>query len=45
MLASIPFIRNKRDRRGRVLKLGSFVAAYSIALCVAVAVIVSAAHR
>lgn len=45
MLASIPFIRNKRDRRGRMLKMGSFVAAYSIALCVAVAVIVSAAHR
>jgi succinoglycan biosynthesis transport protein ExoP len=45
VLASIPYIKNRRDRRRRAFKLGSFIAAYSIALFVAVAVIVSAAHR
>ena len=45
MLASIPFIRNKRDRRRRAIMLSSFVAAYSVALCVVVAVIISARHR
>jgi uncharacterized protein involved in exopolysaccharide biosynthesis len=45
MLASIPFISNRRDRRRRVLKFGSFIAAYSIALFVAAAVILAAGHR
>jgi hypothetical protein len=45
LLASIPFILNKRDRRRRSIKFGSFVAAYSIALFVAAAVVVSAIHR
>jgi polysaccharide biosynthesis transport protein len=45
LLASIPFIKNGRDRRWRALKVGSFVAAYSIALCLVIAVIVSSAHR
>ena len=45
MLASIPFIDNKRDRTRRALRVGSFVVAYSIALAVAVAVVVSAGHR
>jgi succinoglycan biosynthesis transport protein ExoP len=45
LLASIPFIDNSRDRRRRVLKVGSFIAAYSIALGVAVAVILSSGHR
>jgi uncharacterized protein involved in exopolysaccharide biosynthesis len=45
MLASIPFIDNKSDRRRRALRWGSIVAAYSIALVVAAAVIVSAKHR
>ena len=45
MLASIPFIKNARDRRARAFKLGSFVAAYSIALFVAAAVILAAGHR
>jgi polysaccharide biosynthesis transport protein len=41
MLASIPFIRNKRDRRRRAIMLTSFVAAYGLAIFVAAAVIVS----
>jgi len=45
LLASIPFILNKRDRRRRSIKFGSFIAAYSIALFVAAAVVVSAIHR
>jgi polysaccharide chain length determinant protein (PEP-CTERM system associated) len=45
MLASIPFIPNRSDRRGRALKLGSLVAAYCVAVSVAVVVIVSSAHR
>jgi hypothetical protein len=45
MLASIPFISTKRDRRRRVLKIGSFIAAYSVALFLAVVVIISAKHR
>jgi hypothetical protein len=45
MLASIPFIENKRDRRGRVLKLGSLIVAYCLAISIAAAVIISAAHR
>jgi polysaccharide biosynthesis transport protein len=45
MLASIPFINNTRDRRGHALKVGSLIAAYSIAVCVAAAVIISAANR
>jgi polysaccharide chain length determinant protein (PEP-CTERM system associated) len=45
VLASIPVIKNRRDRRRRVLKLGSLIAAYSIALSLAAAVIVSSTHR
>jgi ABC-type lipoprotein release transport system permease subunit len=45
VLATIPFIKNTRDRRRRALKLTTFIAAYSIALTVAVTVIVSAGHR
>jgi len=45
LLASIPFIRNRGDRRRRALKIGSFVAAYSIALSLAAALIIFSAHR
>jgi succinoglycan biosynthesis transport protein ExoP len=41
MLASIPFIKNKKDRRRRAIMLTSFVAAYGLAIFVAAAVIVS----
>jgi hypothetical protein len=41
MLASIPFINNKSDRRRRAIMLTSFVAAYGLAIFVAAAVIVS----
>lgn len=44
VLASIPFIQNKRDRRRRAIMLTSFVAAYSAALFILGAVIVSARH-
>jgi uncharacterized protein involved in exopolysaccharide biosynthesis len=45
MLASIPFIDNKRDRRRRALRWGSFITAYSVALFIAAVVIISAKHR
>ena len=45
VLASIPFIRNTRDKRRRALMFTSFAAAYSIAACVAAAVILSALHH
>jgi succinoglycan biosynthesis transport protein ExoP len=45
VLASIPFIKNKWDRRRRAIMLSSFVAAYSIAIVVASVVIVSALRR
>jgi uncharacterized protein involved in exopolysaccharide biosynthesis len=41
VLANIPFIRNKRDRRRRAIMLTSFAAAYSIAILVVVAVLIS----
>jgi hypothetical protein len=41
MLASIPFIKNKWDRRRRAIMLTSYVAAYGLAIFVAAAVIVS----
>jgi uncharacterized protein involved in exopolysaccharide biosynthesis len=44
MLASIPFISNTRDRRGRALRITSLVAAYSVALLVVGVVIVSSRH-
>lgn len=44
MLASIPFISNTRDRRGRALRITSLIAAYSVALLVVGAVIVSSRH-
>jgi succinoglycan biosynthesis transport protein ExoP len=45
LLASIPVIRNTRDKRRRVVLFGSFLAAYSLAACAAIAVIVSARYR
>jgi len=45
VLASIPFIKNKRDRRRRAIMLTSVVAAYSAALFVIFAVIVSGRHH
>ena len=45
VLASIPVIRNKRDKRRRAVVFTSFLAAYSLAACVAVAVILSALHH
>jgi polysaccharide biosynthesis transport protein len=41
MLASIPFIKNTRDRRRRAIMLTSFAAGYGLAIVVAAAVIVS----
>jgi succinoglycan biosynthesis transport protein ExoP len=41
MLASIPFIKNTRDRVRRAIMLTSFAAAYGLAIFVAAAVIVS----
>lgn len=45
LLASIPFIDNKKDRRRRRLMYSSYAAAYSIAACIAIAVIISSRHR
>lgn len=45
LLGSIPFIKNKRDRRRYAIMLSSFVAAYGIAAFALVAVIISSAHR
>jgi polysaccharide chain length determinant protein (PEP-CTERM system associated) len=45
VLSSIPFIDNTSDRRRHALKVGSFIAAYSIAIVTAVAVIISAGQR
>jgi polysaccharide chain length determinant protein (PEP-CTERM system associated) len=44
VLASIPVIRNTRDRRRSAIKFGFFVAAYSIAAAAAGAVIILALH-
>jgi succinoglycan biosynthesis transport protein ExoP len=45
LLASIPFVKNTRDRRRRVLMLGGFAVAYSLAAVAASAVILLARHR
>jgi polysaccharide biosynthesis transport protein len=45
MLASIPFIKNTRDRVRRAIMLTSFAAAYGLAIFVMVAVIVSSRFR
>jgi uncharacterized protein involved in exopolysaccharide biosynthesis len=45
LLASIPFINNKQDRRRRTKLYAAFVAAYSIAAFAVVAVIIYSAHR
>jgi polysaccharide biosynthesis transport protein len=45
LLASIPFIENRRDKRRRALMFTSYAAAYSIAAYVAIAVIISSLHR
>jgi succinoglycan biosynthesis transport protein ExoP len=44
LLGSVPFIKNKRDRRWRAIFFSSFAAAYCIAAFVAVAVIISSRH-
>jgi polysaccharide biosynthesis transport protein len=44
VLANIPVIKNTRDRRRGAIKLGFFVAAYSIAVAAAGAVIILALH-
>jgi uncharacterized protein involved in exopolysaccharide biosynthesis len=45
VMANIPFIRNKTDRRRSVLVFTSFVAAYSLALALVAVVVVSARHH
>jgi hypothetical protein len=45
VLASIPYIRNTRDKRRHALMLSSFAAAYSLAVVVMIAVIISTRHR
>ncbi|MEP6546192.1 MAG: hypothetical protein ABJD53_01900 [Gammaproteobacteria bacterium] len=45
VLASIPVIRNSRDKRRRFLMLGSYVVACSLAVLTAGAVIISARNR
>jgi polysaccharide biosynthesis transport protein len=45
LLAFIPFINNKRDRRHRAMIFAGFAAAYSLAALAAIAVIVSSLHR
>lgn len=45
VLSSIPFIKNKSDRRRRAIMFSSFVAAYSVALVVVAVVIISARHH
>jgi polysaccharide chain length determinant protein (PEP-CTERM system associated) len=45
MLASIPFIENKADRRHRAIKFTSLIAAYSVAILVVGAVIISSRHH
>jgi polysaccharide biosynthesis transport protein len=45
MLASIPFISNKRDRRRRAIMLTSLFAAYSGAIVVVIAVIISSRYH
>jgi polysaccharide biosynthesis transport protein len=45
LLASIPFIENKQDRRRRAVMLTSFAAAYSAGAVVLIAVILSALRR
>jgi len=41
LLGSVPFIKNRRDRRRRAIMFSSFAVAYCIAAFVAVAVIIS----
>jgi succinoglycan biosynthesis transport protein ExoP len=45
VLSSIPFIKNKWDRRRRAIMFSSFVAAYSVAFIVMAVMIVSARHH
>jgi succinoglycan biosynthesis transport protein ExoP len=45
ILANIPFIPNKSDRRHRAIMFSTLVAAYSVALAIAGVVIVSARHH
>jgi protein tyrosine kinase modulator len=45
VIANIPFIRNRSDRRRRAFVFSSFVAAYSLAMALLAVVIVSARHH
>jgi uncharacterized protein involved in exopolysaccharide biosynthesis len=45
VLASIPYIENKKDRRHRAIMFSTFVGAYSAAFLIVIAVIVSARHH
>jgi uncharacterized protein involved in exopolysaccharide biosynthesis len=45
LLASIPFITNTRDRRRRAIMLTSLFAAYSVAIALVIAVIISSRYR
>jgi succinoglycan biosynthesis transport protein ExoP len=45
VLASIPYIRNTRDKRRHAFMLSSFAVAYSLAAVIAIAVIISTRHR
>lgn len=45
LLASIPYIRNTRDKRRNALMLSSFAAAYSVAAVIAIAVIILTRHQ
>jgi polysaccharide chain length determinant protein (PEP-CTERM system associated) len=45
LLASIPFIKNSRDRRRRAIMFSSYAAVYSLAAAAVIAVILSALHR
>jgi hypothetical protein len=45
LLASIPFIENRQDRRRRAVRLTTFAAAYSAGAVAVIAVILSALRR
>jgi hypothetical protein len=45
VIANIPFILNKSDRRRRAFVFTSFVAAYSFAMALLAIVIISARHH
>jgi polysaccharide chain length determinant protein (PEP-CTERM system associated) len=45
VLATIPYIKNTRDKRRHALMLSSFAVAYSLAAVIAIAVVISTRHR